>query len=48
MIEPEIVTCTNDEICAAIKDIFEENRSIVETAGALSVAGMKNLSKRTT
>lgn len=41
VIEPEVVTCTNDEICAAIKDIFEENRSIVETAGALSVAGMK-------
>lgn len=41
VIEAEVVTCTNDEICAAIKDIFEENRSIVETAGALSVAGMK-------
>ncbi|MDH2273563.1 threonine ammonia-lyase, biosynthetic [Moraxella porci] len=41
VIEPEVVTCTNDEICAAIKDIFEENRAIVETAGALSIAGMK-------
>ncbi|UTO05065.1 threonine ammonia-lyase, biosynthetic [Moraxella sp. FZLJ2107] len=41
VIEPEVITCSNDEICAAIKDIFEENRSIVETAGALSVAGMK-------
>lgn len=41
VIEPEIVTCTNDEICAAIKDVFEENRAIVETAGALSIAGMK-------
>ena len=41
VIEPEVITCNNDEICAAIKDIFEENRCIVETAGALSVAGMK-------
>ena len=41
VIEPEVVTCNNDEICAAIKDVFEEYRSIVETAGALSVAGMK-------
>ena len=41
VIYPEVITCNNDEICAAIKDIFEENRSIVETAGALAVAGMK-------
>ncbi len=41
VIDPEVVTCTNDEICAAIKDVFEENRAIVETAGALSIAGMK-------
>ncbi|KAJ9469926.1 Threonine dehydratase [Diplonema papillatum] len=37
----DCVTVTNDEICAAIKDIFEDTRSIVEPAGALSVAGMK-------
>lgn len=41
VIEPDVVTCTNDEVCAAIKDIFEENRSVVEPAGALAVAGMK-------
>lgn len=41
VVEPDVITCTNDEICAAIKDVFEENRAIVETAGALSVAGMK-------
>lgn len=41
VVEPNVITCTNDEICAAIKDVFEENRAIVETAGALSVAGMK-------
>ena len=45
VVEPEVVTCTNDEVCAAIKDIFEENRSIVEPAGALSVAGMKKYIK---
>lgn len=41
VVDPEVVTCTNDEVCAAVKDIFEENRSIVEPAGALPVAGMK-------
>jgi len=30
-----------DEICAAIKDVFEETRTVLEPAGALSVAGMK-------
>jgi len=42
VVEPDVVTCSTDEICAAIKDVFEENRSIVEPAGALAVAGMKN------
>jgi len=37
----KIITVNNDEICAAIKDVFEETRSIVEPAGALSIAGMK-------
>lgn len=41
VVAPSVITCNNDEICAAIKDVFEENRSIVETAGALAVAGMK-------
>lgn len=36
-----IVRVTNDEICAAIKDVFEETRSIMEPAGALGVAGLK-------
>ncbi|TDL25955.1 threonine dehydratase I [Rickenella mellea] len=36
-----VVTVDNDEICAAIKDIFEETRSITEPAGALSLAGLK-------
>ncbi|VAW52868.1 Threonine dehydratase biosynthetic [hydrothermal vent metagenome] len=37
----EIVTVTTDEICAAIKDIFDDTRSITEPAGALAVAGLK-------
>lgn len=37
----EIITVNNDQICAAIKNIFEETRSIVEPAGALSLAGAK-------
>ena len=41
LIEQEVVTCTNDEVCAAVKDVFEERRSIVEPSGALALAGMK-------
>ncbi|ORX77071.1 threonine dehydratase I [Basidiobolus meristosporus CBS 931.73] len=37
----DMVQVTNDQICAAIKDIFEDSRSIVEPAGALGVAGAK-------
>ena len=37
----EIVRVTNDEICAAIKDIFDDTRSIMEPAGALAVAGLR-------
>jgi len=37
----EILLTDTDEICAAIQDIFEDTRSIVEPAGALAVAGIK-------
>lgn len=37
----EVIEVSTDEICAAIKDVFEDTRSIVEPAGALSVAGLK-------
>ncbi|KAI9105315.1 tryptophan synthase beta subunit-like PLP-dependent enzyme [Phlyctochytrium arcticum] len=37
----DFVLVTNDEICAAIKDVFDDTRSILEPAGALSVAGCK-------
>lgn len=36
----EAITVTTDELCAAIKSIFEETRGIVEPAGALGVAGI--------
>ena len=37
----EVVLVSNDEICAAIKDIYEDMRSIAEPAGALATAGVK-------
>ncbi|HUJ74547.1 MAG TPA: threonine ammonia-lyase, biosynthetic, partial [bacterium] len=38
----EIVTVTTDQICSAIKAIYEDTRSIMEPAGALGVAGLKH------
>ena len=38
----EVITATTDEICAAIKDAFEDTRAICEPAGALALAGLKN------
>jgi threonine dehydratase len=35
-----VVTVTTDEICSAIKDVFDDTRSIAEPAGALAVAGV--------
>jgi threonine dehydratase len=37
----EMVLVDNDDICAAIKDVFEDTRSILEPAGALAIAGAK-------
>jgi len=37
----EVITVNTDEICAAIKDIFDDTRSIAEPAGALAIAGLK-------
>ncbi|MDR4503819.1 MAG: threonine ammonia-lyase, biosynthetic [Candidatus Scalindua sp.] len=42
----EIITVTTDEICAAVKDIFNDTRSIAEPAGALSTAGLKKYIER--
>jgi threonine dehydratase len=41
-----VITCNTDEICAAIKDIYEDTRSITEPAGALSLAGLKKYVER--
>ncbi len=37
----EIVRVDNDAVCAAIKDVFDDTRTIMEPAGALAVAGLK-------
>ena len=42
----EVIRVNTDEICAAIKDIFEDTRSISEPSGALSIAGMKKYLER--
>ena len=36
-----IVTVTTDELCTAIRDVFEDTRTIVEPSGALAVAGIR-------
>jgi threonine dehydratase len=42
----EMVLVDTDAICAAIKDVFEDTRSILEPSGALAVAGAKEYAKR--
>jgi threonine dehydratase len=42
----EVILVSTDEICAAIKDIFDDTRSIMEPAGALAVAGIKKYVER--
>ncbi|TXL12451.1 threonine ammonia-lyase, biosynthetic [Methylococcaceae bacterium HT3] len=37
----KVITVNTDEICAAIKDIFDDTRSVAEPAGALALAGLK-------
>jgi len=37
----EVLTVSIDDICAAVKDIFEDTRAIAEPAGALALAGLK-------
>jgi len=43
----DILLVDTDEICAAIKDIYDDNRAIVEPAGALGVAGLKKYIRET-
>jgi len=42
----EVVTVSTDEICAGIKDIFDDTRAIAEPAGAVGVAGLKKYAER--
>lgn len=42
-----VITVSTDEICAAIKDVFDDTRSISEPSGALSVAGLKKYVQQT-
>jgi threonine dehydratase len=42
----KIVLVSNDEICGAMKDVFEDCRLILEPAGALSVAGLRRYCER--
>ena len=37
----DVITVSSDEICAAVKDIFEDTRAIAEPSGALAIAGIK-------
>lgn len=37
----DVITVTTDELCAAMKDVFDDCRAIVEPAGALAIAGLK-------
>ncbi len=42
----DMITVDTDEICAAIKDVFEDTRSILEPAGALAIAGLKKYARQ--
>jgi threonine dehydratase len=43
----EFIVVDTDEVCAAMKDIFQDTRSVMEPAGALGVAGLKQYVERT-
>lgn len=42
----EVILVSTDEICAAIKDIFDDTRTVPEPAGALAMAGLKKYVQR--
>ena len=42
----DIILVDTDAICAAIKDVFEDTRSILEPSGALAIAGAKEYAKQ--
>jgi threonine dehydratase len=37
----EVILVSSDQICAAIQDVFEDTRTILEPSGALAIAGLK-------
>lgn len=41
----EIITVNTDQTCAAIRDIYEDTRTVVEPAGALAVAAIRHYSR---
>ena len=43
----QVITVNTDEMCAAVKDIFEDTRAVSETSGALSLAGLKKYIQQT-
>ncbi|CAJ8525496.1 threonine dehydratase [Burkholderia pseudomallei] len=42
----EVVTVDTDALCAAIKDVFQDTRSVLEPAGSLAVAGAKRYAEQ--
>ncbi|WP_183731432.1 MULTISPECIES: threonine ammonia-lyase, biosynthetic, partial [Paraburkholderia] len=42
----DVLTVDTDALCAAIKDVFQDTRSVLEPAGALAVAGAKQYAER--
>jgi threonine dehydratase len=42
----QVISVSSDEICAAIKDIFDDLRAVAEPAGALALAGLKKYSQQ--
>ncbi|MCF8998187.1 threonine ammonia-lyase, biosynthetic [Acinetobacter nectaris] len=45
IVDKEVVLVNTDEICAAVKDTYDETRSIVEPSGAMALAGIKKYVK---
>ncbi|ADV68731.1 threonine ammonia-lyase, biosynthetic [Deinococcus maricopensis] len=41
----DVIRVSTDEVCAAIKDVFDDTRAIMEPAGALAVAGLKRYAR---
>ena len=44
--KPEIVTVSNDAVCAAVKEIYDDTRVIMEPSGALAVAGLRAVARK--